>query len=124
MNQLYNMLYWEVCKVSFSEQLKKIRKEQKISQIELANKLRVTQQTVSQYEKEIIVPKVDVIIKLAQIFNVPTTYFINDSTDQGISALPKDAQKLLEIFDSLPADKKNMSIELLKVLKGTSEKEG
>ena len=109
--------------MNFCEQLKKIRKEQKISQIELAKKLGVTQQTVSQYEKEIIVPKVDVIIKLAQIFNVPTTYFINNSTDQGTTALPKDAQKLLEIFDSLPADKKNMSIDLLRVLKGTSEKE-
>lgn len=109
--------------MKFSEQLTKIRKAQKISQNELAIKLGVTQQTVSQYEKDIIIPKVDVIIKLAQIFDVTTTYFIDESTVQGTNALSKDAQKLLEIFDSLPSDKKNMSIELLRVLKGTSEKE-
>jgi len=94
-----------------------------MTQKELATQLNIKQQAVSQYETGTSLPKIDVILKMAQIFNVSIAYLIGITKDTNNLDLPDDVIKLLAIYDSLPIDGKNISIELLKVLKNTSEKE-
>ncbi len=109
--------------MKFSNRLQLLRNEKNITQKQLAEKLNIKQQAISQYEKGIALPKIDVIVRLIDIFNVPLGYILGVSDDRNSTDLPEDARKLLEIFDSLPKDKKNISIELMRVLKDASEKE-
>ena len=51
--------------MNFGERLKAVRKEKKISQRELGERLGVSQQTIAQYEKAQSTPKADTILKLA-----------------------------------------------------------
>ncbi|PEH06936.1 helix-turn-helix transcriptional regulator [Lactobacillus sp. UMNPBX4] len=54
--------------------IKKLRERQNIGQKELAQKIGVTQQAISLYEKGQRKPKFETYIKLAKFFNVPVTY--------------------------------------------------
>lgn len=54
----------------FSEQLKKLRKENNTTQDELANKLFVTRQAISKWESGDSTPDLTNLIKLTDIFNV------------------------------------------------------
>ena len=58
----------------------------KITQVELANKLGVTKQCVSNWENDNILPSVDMLIKIAQTFNVSTDYLLGISTTNVINA--------------------------------------
>ncbi len=109
--------------MNFQGQLQKLRTQRNMTQKELATQLNIKQQAVSQYETGTSLPKIDVILKMSQIFNVSIAYLIGITEDTNNVDLPDDVIKLLEIYDSLPIDRKNISIELLKVLKNTSEKE-
>lgn len=56
--------------MSFGKNLERIRKGKKISQAKLGEILGLTQQMVSSYEKDLSSPNVDVLIKIADYFNV------------------------------------------------------
>lgn len=53
-----------------SNQLKNLRKREKMSQNALAEKLFVSQQAVAKWEKNISTPNPDMLIKIAEIFDV------------------------------------------------------
>ena len=46
------------------------------SQVELAKRLRVAKQTVSNWENENIQPSIEMLIRLAKLFNVSTDYML------------------------------------------------
>ena len=46
------------------------------SQVELAKRLRVAKQTVSNWENENIQPSIEMLIRLAKLFNVSTDYLL------------------------------------------------
>lgn len=56
--------------MSFGANLERIRKDKKVSQAKLGKELGITQQMVSSYEKEIASPNVEVLIKIADYFNI------------------------------------------------------
>ena len=58
------------------EQIKKLRMNKGISQVQLADKLNITKQSVSNWENEYIMPSVDMLIKIANFFNVSTDYLL------------------------------------------------
>ena len=58
------------------EQIKKLRMNKGMSQVQLADKLNVTKQSVSNWENENIMPSVDMLIKIANFFNVSTDYLL------------------------------------------------
>ena len=108
--------------MNFAEQFKKLRDDSGLTQKELADQLNVKQQAISQYENGLAMPKIDMVVQFAEIFNVPLGYLISGIGDTCNKNLTEDAQNLLEIYDSLPNDKKNISLELLKVLREGGEK--
>lgn len=58
--------------------LKYIRMVEGLSRKESADKLKVTEQAIGQYEAGIITPKVDILIKLNELFGVTNKYFFSD----------------------------------------------
>ena len=59
-----------------NERIKQLRQAQRLNQVELAAKLSVTKQTVSNWENNNIQPSVDVLERLADLFVVTTDYLL------------------------------------------------
>ena len=60
----------------FSENLKTLRKNKGITQEELAVRLNVVRQTVSKWERGQSVPDAEMLVKLAEIFEVPVSQLL------------------------------------------------
>lgn len=72
----------------FEDIVKKLRLSYNYSQVQLANELSVSKQTVSNWENNNILPSIEMLIKIADFFSV--------STD---TLLELDNRKYLEITD-------------------------
>lgn len=59
-----------------NERIKQLRQSQRLNQVELAQKLSVTKQTVSNWENNNIQPSVDMLIRLSDLFGVSTDYLL------------------------------------------------
>lgn len=60
----------------FNERLKELRINSNLSQGKLGDMLNLNQRTISHYEIGIYEPTIDVVIKIASIFNVSTDYLL------------------------------------------------
>lgn len=62
------------------------------SQVELSKRLSVAKQTVSNWENENIQPSIDMLIRIAKIFNVSTDYLLGleDAPKVSVEGLPVD----------------------------------
>ena len=60
-----------------NERIKELRLSYNISQVEMAKKLGVSKQCVSNWENDNVLPSVDMLIKLATFFNVSTDYLLD-----------------------------------------------
>lgn len=58
------------------ERIKYLRKEKHLTQIDLATKLGAAQNTISQYENGKAKISIDILVKLAQIFEISTDYIL------------------------------------------------
>lgn len=62
------------------------------SQVELAGKLSISKQTISNWENDNIQPSIDMLVRLSKTFNVSTDYLlgIDDTPRLDISGIPTD----------------------------------
>ncbi len=58
------------------DQIKILRKAKQVSQVELANQIGVTKQSVSNWENDNIMPSVDIIKKLSNYFGCTSDYLL------------------------------------------------
>ena len=85
-----------------NERIREIRMAKKMSQVELANILGVTKQSVSNWENDNIQPSIDMLIRLSNIFNASTDYLLGLAPTNSISVdgLPtKFVSHLVQIID-------------------------
>lgn len=61
--------------------LRALRKEKELTQTELANLLHLTRNQISTYEKDQILPSVDVIVNYCNFFNTSADYLLNIRPD-------------------------------------------
>lgn len=80
-----------------SKNLKNLRDAHNISQVELANKLGVTKQCVSNWENDNILPSIEMLIKLSKYFNVSTDYLLGLSYDNTINVDGLNEQEIAHI---------------------------
>ena len=59
----------------FAERLKQMRVEKGLSQYELAAKLKTSQANIARYEKGVTYPSMELLIAMADLFNMPLDYF-------------------------------------------------
>lgn len=76
--------------MKFNELLKTARKQAKTTQVQLADKINVTQGTIANWERGVREPDLDTIKRIAHALDVPPEYFIkNDSYPQNESSIMK-----------------------------------
>ena len=66
--------------MKFNDILKSLRKQSNMTQIQLANKLNVTQGTIANWERGVREPDMDTIKKIANALSVPVERFFIDSS--------------------------------------------
>ena len=81
-----------------NENLKQLRKSKGLSQEELAIRLNVVRQTISKWEKGISVPDADMLIKIADIFEVSVSTKIGEKKEQDVNEV---ADQLMRINEQL-----------------------
>ncbi len=82
--------------------LRELRKELKLTQTDVANKLFITQHGYSNYENGKTEPNIETLIKLADIFNVSVDYLIERNDNNIIfSQYSKEKLYLLNIIEQL-----------------------
>ena len=72
--------------MTFGEKLQSLRQKAGMSQDALAEKLDVSRQAVSRWERDETMPETDKVVSLADLFGVTTDYLLRDSvTEQSAS---------------------------------------
>lgn len=61
----------------FGDRIEKIRTAYNWTQVQLARKLNVSKQTVSNWENNNILPSIEMLVKLSGIFSVSTDYLLS-----------------------------------------------
>ena len=87
--------------------IKILRERRGLIQAILATELGITQQTLSKYEKDITIIKVDILKRLAEYFNVTTDYLL------GLSDVKRDLTGQIRINETL-----DEYYDLIEVYKG------
>ncbi len=82
-----------------SQRIKELRQNCGWNQVELAKKLNVTKQTVSNWENDNIQPSIEMLIRLSHVFGVSTDYLL------GLDNIPR-----LDVKDLPPAVVAHLSL--------------
>lgn len=80
-----------------SKRIKELRLAMNYSQVEIATKLSVTKQTVSNWENDNIQPSIDMLIKLANFFGVTTDYLLCRESIPRIDVSGLSQQEIIHI---------------------------
>lgn len=68
--------------MEFSERLKKLRKDAGLTQVDVANKLGISQPAYASWERGIKKPTQDNLVKIAQILNTSVDYLVGNSDEK------------------------------------------
>ena len=79
------------------ERIKSQREAHRISQVELAEELHVSKQSVSNWENGNIVPSVEMVMKIAKYFSVSTGYLLGLDDREYIDVSGLDADVIAHI---------------------------
>lgn len=60
----------------FGENIKKLRTAHNLSQVQLADELSVSKQTVSNWENNNILPSIEMLLKISRFFSVSTDFLL------------------------------------------------
>ena len=82
---------------NFSERLRDLRKKRDLSQVALAEKVGLSGQVISQYERGVTRPDYETLLTIADYFNVSTDYLLGN-TDVTVRLVNEDELNLLDRF--------------------------
>ena len=88
--------------MSFGRRIKQLREEKGVRQEDIGNLFSVSKSAVSQWENDIRTPDMDIIIKLADFFDVSTDYLLGRTNDPSLSDTQHvNDDEALEYLDEL-----------------------
>jgi len=101
--------------MAIKDRIRQLRQEQNWSQTQLAQKMGIHQKQVSAYERGRNTPSTDVLIKLADIFDVSLDYLAFEAEGQSAKVNIKDRELLrrFEEIDKLSEKDKGTIKEIL-----------
>ncbi len=94
--------------VNFGEKIKKLRKEKKLTQKQLADLAGVAVSAISAYESGNRYPSYEVLINLSHIFRVSTDYLLGISTIKSIDVTElndNEIEVIMQMVEVLKANK-------------------
>jgi transcriptional regulator with XRE-family HTH domain len=100
---------------NLGQRIQELRKQNKLSQIDLANKIKVSKSQLIRYENKGIQPPADVLNKIAELLNTTVDYLINGNSDEKAKATLKNTE-LLQRFkeiDGLPEKEQNILMHVI-----------
>jgi transcriptional regulator with XRE-family HTH domain len=102
-------------KITLGEKIKRHRKNLDLTQTELAKKIDADAVRVSTYENDKVMPSSEVLIKLAEVFNVSVDYLVREDLDSFSPVNIKDKELLrrVEQLERLTPDSKQMLYKML-----------
>jgi transcriptional regulator with XRE-family HTH domain len=88
---------------NIGERIIQLRKQHNLSQDELAKKINVSRTIIGNYERNTNTPSIEVLIKIAENFDVTVDYLIGEGK---LSSYDKDVIKRIEDIDKLDTNTK------------------
>lgn len=67
--------------MKLNEKLVSLRKEQRLTQVKVAEELDVSRQAISRWELGVTVPSTENLRCISKLYNVPIDYLVNDESD-------------------------------------------
>lgn len=89
--------------LNIGERITQLRKQQHLSQDELAKKVDVSRTIIGNYERNTNAPSIEILLKIAKVFNVSVDYLIGESE---LSSFDKELLKRIEDIEQLDTDTK------------------
>ena len=68
--------------MEFAERLKTLRKQEKYTQVQIAEKLDISQQAYAAWERGVKKPTQENLVKIAQVLNVSVDYLVGNSGEK------------------------------------------
>ena len=100
--------------MSFGDNLERIRKDKKVSQAKLGAALGLTQQMVSSYEKGTSSPNIEVLVKIADYFNVSLDALVGHVVNTPSANSPK--ARLSRYFEKLSDVDKDKCLTIIQTI--------
>ena len=72
-------------KKTLNENIKNLRQQRGLSQVDFAKKLSVTKQCVSNWENDNVLPSIEMLVRIADFFGVSTDYLLGRCQDNFIN---------------------------------------
>ena len=101
--------------------IKQLREEQKLTQQELADKLKCSKSIIGLYESEIRKPSLEVLVKLSEIFNCSIDYILCKTDIRNIEDEFKFAYH--KEIEGLTEEEIKEALEFYKMIKNRRKKE-
>ena len=79
--------------MTIAEKIKKLRKDNNMTQEDLAEKLNVSRQTISKWETNIAIPDADNIVAISKLFNITT----DELLDYKVQTVQKKKQFIIDM---------------------------
>jgi len=104
--------------MAISDRIRQLRQERRWTQAELGQRIGVHQKQVSSYERGVNVPSTEVLIKLAEIFDVTLDFLAFEAKGQPAKLNIQDRELLrrFEAVDGLTDEEKTLAKEMLDLL--------
>lgn len=103
------------------EQLQKLRKNKQLTQEEISDILGVKLSTYQKYERDVISPPYDTLIKIAKFYGVSTDYLLglepqpNPLAELNLNVRVND-EKFIELYSALPDEVKKIFVDTMSKL--------
>lgn len=91
--------------VDFGNTLKTLRQKERMTQLQLAQKLGLTKSVISAYETGLRLPSYDVLIHIAKIYNVTTDYLLGLERKQEIDLSGLSQEEITALLNLIKAMK-------------------
>jgi transcriptional regulator with XRE-family HTH domain len=97
-----------IMSTNFGNKLAKLRKEQKMSQSELAKTLKTSTSVIGRYERDEVRPTIDVVKKLAHVLETTAGYLLGETQERELLKDPSMLKRLNDIAKFSQKDKEHI----------------
>lgn len=98
----------------FPKKLRRLREEKGLSQGQVAKKIGIESQRISKYERGVLYPTTEIMLRLVGIFDISLDYLLRGQKDADPHSIKnKDLFERIKRLDELPKEKQNLLIAIL-----------